>query len=59
MMKKRFFKTKKDAYVLALTIVITFVITLTVVTLFSLVYRYSNTISKDIENLREVVKNYK
>ncbi len=59
MIKKRLFKTKKDAYVLALTIVITFVITLTVVTLFSLVYRYSNTISKDIENLRELVKNYK
>ncbi len=56
---KRRMNNKKDAYVLAITIVITFVITLTVVTLFSLVYRYSNTISKDIENLREIVKNYK
>ncbi len=56
---KRRMNNKKDAYVLAITIVITFVITLTVVTLFSLVYRYSNTISRDIENLREIVKNYK
>ncbi len=58
-MKKSFINNKKDAYVLAITIIITFVITLTVVTLFSLVYRYSNTISRDIENLREIVKNYK
>ncbi len=48
----------KDGYVLVVTIVITFAITLTVVTLFCLVYRYANTASRDLENLRETVKNY-
>ncbi len=49
---------KRNGYVLAITIVVTFVITLTVVTLLSLVYRYSNTASKSLETLRETVKDY-
>ncbi len=48
----------KDGYVLVITIVVTFVITLTVTTLFCLIFRYSNTEVKDLEYLRETVKNY-
>lgn len=48
----------KDGYVLVITIVVTFVITLTVITLFCLIYRYANTQNKDLEYLRETVKNY-
>lgn len=52
-------KHTKDAYVLSITIIVTFVLVLTIVTLLSLVYRYSNSSAKDLEGLRDIVKNYK
>ena len=51
-------KHTKDAYVLSITIIVTFVLVLTIVTLLSLVYRYSNSSTKDLEALRDIVKNY-
>ena len=59
-MKNRIIKNhSKDAYVLSITIIVTFVLVLTIVTLLSLVYRYSNSSAKDLEGLRDIVKNYK
>lgn len=52
-------KHTKDGYVLSITIIVTFVLVLTIVTLLSLVYRYSNSSTKDLEGLRDIVKNYK
>ena len=58
-MKNRIIKNhSKDAYVLSITIIVTFVLVLTIVTLLSLVYRYSNSSTKDLEGLRDIVKNY-
>lgn len=51
-------KHTKNAYVLVITIIVTFVLVITVITILSVVYRYSNTISKDMSSLREIVKNY-
>ncbi len=48
----------KKGYVLSITIIVTFVLVLTTVTLLGIVFRYSNTSVKDIESLREIVKNY-
>ena len=46
---------KKDAYVLLITIVITLVLVLVVINLLTVVYRYTNTIAKDLEELRKIV----
>ncbi len=51
-------KGSKKAYVLAITIIVTFVLVITAVTLLGVVYRYSNTISRDLASLRETVKDY-
>ncbi len=48
----------KKGYVLSITIIVTFVLVLTTVTLLGIVFRYSNTSAKDIESLREIVKDY-
>ena len=48
---------KKDAYVLLITIVVTLVLTLTVVTMLTVIYRYSNSIYKNLEELRNIVFN--
>ncbi len=48
----------EKGYVLSITIIVTFVLVLTTVTLLGIVFRYSNTSVKDIESLREIVKDY-
>ena len=46
---------KRDGYVLLITIVITLLLTLTAITLLTVVYRYTGTIARELENLREFV----
>lgn len=46
---------KKKGFALVITIVITFVMSLTAVTMLSLVYRYTNTIKERKETLQETV----
>lgn len=52
-------KHSKKGYVLAITVIVTFVLLITVVTILGVIYRYSNTITKDLLTLREIVKDYK
>lgn len=52
-------KHSKKGYVLAITVIVTFVLVITAVTILGVIYRYSNTISKDLLTLRETVKDYK
>lgn len=46
---------KKKGFALVITIVITFVMSLTAVTMLTLVYRYTNTIKERKETLQETV----
>lgn len=46
---------KRDGYVLLITIVITLLLTLTTITLLTVVYCYTGTIARELENLREFV----
>ncbi len=46
---------KKDGYVLLITMAVTLILVMIVVTMLTVVYRYSNTISKDLEELRQIV----
>ena len=46
---------KKKGFALVITIVITFVMSLTAVTMLTLVYRYTNTIKERKETLQEKV----
>ena len=41
---------KRDGYVLLITIVITLLLTLTTITLLTVVYRYTGTIARELEN---------
>lgn len=46
---------KKDGYVLLATIAITLVLTIIIVALLTIVYRYAGSISKSLEELRNIV----
>ena len=46
---------KKDGYVLLITMAVTLILVMIVVTMLTVVYRYSNTISRDLEELRQIV----
>lgn len=46
---------KKNGYVLLATIAITLVLTIIVIALLTIVYRYASSISKNLEDLRKAV----
>ncbi len=48
-------KTRKNGYILLVTIIITFVMTLTAISMLTIVYRYSVMIKKRYEALEEYV----